>query len=232
MQNRFLWLLPFSSFLFGYLFIASFLQKRIVVTPCLIGKSIKDSTKSVCDYGLNLRLLREQEDFDLPEGIVLSQIPKPHQKIRPNQHIFITVSKRPHQLCAISIVGKKEDETNEAGKQSGIIVKTYRVPSIYPKGTCVAQSPQEGQEVVRKRLIAYLSSGKSNMAIFPNLKGRPAEEVKEFLSGEGVSVEEVICKLCNKNQNGLLMVLDQKPMAGSIVDMSKPLFVQLQVGGT
>lgn len=225
-----LWIFPFISFVFGYYFLHTLLQKKEIFTPNVIGQNIQSAMKGMSKCGLNIRLLREQEDSDLPAGIVLEQIPKPNQMVRPNQHVFVTISKRPQTVLAPDFLGQRYKFIVKQVAKLGIHAKVFWLQSTYPKNFCIAQSPQPEQEMRDQKLIIYVSSGSDNLYIFPNLKEIPVLEVSKLFEKEGIKVEVFHNKKVNKNHKcSNCKITDQKPMYGSIVDLSKTLYVQLQV---
>jgi len=224
-----LWIFPFISFVLGYSFTHCFFHKKVIAVPNLIGKPIHKAIKVATLAGLNIRLLREKEDVDLVEGIILEQTPRPHRKIKPNQYLFVTLSKQPQDIIVPCLVGQKQDVIVDRVKKLGIRSKTFWLDSKYPREFCVAQTPQPGTELRKQILVTYFSLGKNKLFVFPNMRGMLVSKVKEFLEREGIKVEVFhdkkvekyhLCECCK--------VLDQKPMAGTIID--KKLYVQLQAG--
>ena len=154
--------------------------------------------------------------------LVLEQVPKPNLMIKPNQHIFVTVSKRPDDFIVPNLFGQ---DYNTISQKDVIPLKMFWLQSDYPKNFCIAQSPKYGRILSKKPFVAYFSAGKNQLVVFPDLKHRSADEVKNFLEKEDLNVE-IIPDFYDVKE---CVVIDQKPMAGSIVDKSKKLYVQLQL---
>jgi len=83
--------------------------------------------------------------------------------------------------------------------------------------------------------MTYLSLGKNSLFIFPNFQDQSLGEVKAFLEKEGIKVEVFHTKqklddhnYQSNNDYQRCFIVDQKPMAGSIVDLSKTLYVQFR----
>lgn len=222
--------LPFFSFLLGYLFLHLFIQKQEIVVPNVIGKNLQECIKILSDKSLSIKLLRMQQDNDLPDGIVLQQIPGPNQKIRPNQNIFITISKKPKPIIAPNFIGLNHKEITKNSKKEAILNKSFWLKSFYPVNSCISQYPQEGQPLKNQNLITYLSAGSNDLFIIPNFKDTALNEIKESLNNNNILLEiSHIKQNGNEFEDQYCLIIDQKPMAGSIVDMSKPLRIQLQV---
>jgi len=228
-KNRlFLWLFPFLGFISGYYFLSSFLQKKEMVTPNIIGKSLQSSIKEVSEKGLSLRLLRQQEDADLPEGIVLDQIPKFNQKIKPNQNVFVTICKKPKPMVVTNFVGLGHKEVVSRATKMGIQTKSFWLKSIYPTNICICQYPQAGQELTERKLVTYMSAGNNGLFVVPNFKGVSLAEIKENLMYDNVILDVLPFEKDHETLQSAFVV-DQKPLPGSIVDMNKPLRIQLQL---
>ena len=228
--NSILFILPFIGFVSGYFILYIFLQNKEIVVPNIIGKNLQDCIKEVSHQGLSLKLLREQVDPDLPQGVILQQIPASNQKIKPNQNILITISKKPKPITATNFLGFSHKEINLRTKKSGIQNKSYWIKSIFPLDSCIAQSPQEGQVLQNQKLTTYISSGQNGLFVVPNFKSFSLDEVKQNLNDENISLEVLHSKDYGQKCDAKdCFVIDQKPMAGSIIDLNKPLRIQLQV---
>lgn len=218
-------ILPFILFVFGYYFAHSFFHNRHIKTPNFIGKNVFKAIKKASKVGLNLRFLREKVDSELEAGLILEQSPKPHQKVKPNQHIFLTISRRPKGIETPKLLATNHKSIIDECRKLGIPVKLFWVKSNYPKNFCIAQYPNHGQKLSKKRLIAYISHGRNDLVVFPDLTNKRTKDVKEFLKKEGIELE---C-IPKYDDNERTVVIDQKPVAGSIVDKSRKLYVQVQV---
>jgi len=227
-NNFLLCSLPFIGFISGYYFLNFFLSKKEIITPNIIGKSIQNSLKDVSNKGLSLKLLRQQEDADLPEGIILDQIPKFNQKIKPNQNIFVTISKKPKPMIVPNFVGLDHREVISKAKKMGIQAKSFWIKTIYPGNVCISQYPQAEQELIDRKLIVYISAGNNSLFIVPNFKEYSLAEIKANLTYNNITLDILSGEReqCNLPD---CYVIDQKPLPGSIVDMNKPLKIQLQV---
>ena len=228
--NYVLFILPFIGFVSGYLILHIFFQDKEIIVPNIIGKNLQDCIKEVSHQGLSLKLLREQVDPDLPQGVILEQIPAFNQKIKPNQNILITISKKPKPIKAVNFLGLSHKEINLRSKKHGFQNKSYWIKSIFPFDVCISQNPQEGQILQNQKMITYISSGQNNLFIVPNFKTFSLDEIKQNLNDENILLEVIHVKDYGQDCNDKdCFVIDQKPMSGSIVDLNKQLRIQLQV---
>ena len=228
---NFLWILPFSSFLLGYCVIYIVTQKQQIYSPNVIGKNIQNCITIASEKGLAIKQLRQQEDPDLPEGTILDQIPKPQSAMRANQYLLLTVSKKPKGVLAPNFFGQNQKTITSASSKQGINSKIFWLKSIYPINTCFAQYPEAEQELDKSRkVITYFSSGNQTLYIVPDLRDLPFSEVKTSLEKENIKLEVFYSKKENElERTDEIKIIDQKPMPGSIVDLNKTLFMQLQV---
>jgi beta-lactam-binding protein with PASTA domain len=226
----FLWVGPFVMFFFGYLITFFCFHTKDISTPNFVGKSVQYAIQKSSDLGLNIRLLREKIDPDIKEGIILEQIPRPVHTIKPNQYVFLTISKHPKGILTPSVLGDNQKSISDYCRKLGIRSKIFWLQSHYPKNFCVAQFPQHMQILDSRPLISYISSGNNKLVVFPNLKNKPVVVVRDFLENEGVKVEVFHNHSVDVNHAcDDCVVVAQEPMAGSIVDRSKKFYVQLQV---
>lgn len=233
--GKFLWILPFLGFGIGYIVTLSFFHTKEVQAPNFVGKSVRYAVGEASKLGLNIHLLREKVDPDLDEGTVLEQIPKASEAVKPNQYIFVTLSKHPKGIVTPRMLTEKQADIVKQCRDMGIRSRIYWLPSRYPKDRCMAQFPPPGETLNNRPLITYLSSGKDQFIVFPDLRKKPVTRVKEFLEDEGIKVD-IVCDpgvrdsaVLGTHAYAECTVVDQNPMAGSIIDKGKRLYVQLQV---
>jgi beta-lactam-binding protein with PASTA domain len=223
-----LFLIPLCSFFLGYFFISFCVHEDVVIVPLVIGKSSQESVELLSQKGLNMRILRKQEDSDLPEGVVLEQLPHSGETIRPNRHVFVTVSHKPPVDIARCMIGTRYSLQLSSKGLFGDKERFFKVPSVVPREVCVAQFPSAGQPIGKKGLTVYVSKGAPSLAILPSYIGQPLEEAEEALQENQIKVKTFLHG-GNRKDGVVYRVVDQKPMAGSIVDLNRPLYVQLQV---
>ena len=225
-----MWVAPFLCFIVGYFITGYVLRKSDLVAPNVIGKSLQEGIALLSENHLGLRLLHQQEDSTLPEGTILDQLPRPQQKIRPNQNVFVTVSIKQRTPVINDFWGKREQEAIALLAKGGFEPRSVYIFSTYPRGMCIGQSPFQGQAVANRQVTLYVSAGSSPIAIMPQLKGFGLKNIQELLQQSDVRAEvfhanaqpaDHSCEQC--------IVVEQQPEAGAIVDMSKSLLVQLSV---
>jgi len=225
-----LWLVPFIGFLVGYNFTHYFFQRNDLVTPNVIGKNLQSAVALLSQQRLGVRLLAERDDTARPEGTILEQIPQADQKIRPNQSIFVTVSRRPTPRVAPDLSEKKLPDIEEQIKKMGLDLKVIYLKSNYPKHSCVAQYPLAGHELVTKKITVYLAHGNDQLSIMPDLSNKTLLELEDFFQKNNVEKSVFHAHEVHETHTcGQCRIVDQSPAAGSIIDITKTLSLNLQV---
>lgn len=224
------WLLPFIFFLGGYFLVAFLVGTPTLETPQCIGKNIQEALALLADYDLNVKLLEQKEDDDIEAGTVIAQNPNFKQKVKPHQTVFLVVSKKKEKIVALKLVGKTVTTITQELKAQNIVHKNYEVPSPYPPDICIAQIPSAGQPLEEHKIITYSAAPAAQEYIFPDVTKNSIKKTISFLQEYGITPQLAhvskqdknhVCKNC--------IIVEQKPLAGSIVKLDNSLDVQLRV---
>lgn len=226
-----LWLAPFCSFAFGYVMMQKLFRVSEIHTPALVGKHIHTVLPLITQHHLNIRLIDQKEEADIPEGIILNQTPAAGTTIKPNQPLFIVTTKKPLAARAPYCIGTKIDELNNQLEAEGIHPRMYYLPHPYPEKICFAQSPQPNEFLDKNRLILYISSGNNKPVIWPDFVDLPLQTVVDFLDNYHIKPHIINDFLYSNYTDTEYIVTDQRPFAGTLLtlDENKPLSVQLRV---
>jgi beta-lactam-binding protein with PASTA domain len=229
--KQFMWTVPFLCFLVSYFIFHCFLTTTVLSTPSLIGKQLQEAVQILSDNNLNARVLSQKEDNDLLPGTILSQMPAAHRTIRPHQSVFFVVSKKSPQKLAPNFQQKNKELIEKIARDQILSLKMHYLPSNFPENTCIGQIPNADHALADTRMTLYLSGNSRNKpVILPSFKKRPMHEVEPFLTEHSIKSSTIhakpiepqhICKNC--------VVIDQKPLAGSLIDLKKVPNIQLYV---
>ncbi len=224
-----LWLAPFICFLSGYFIVRSLFHINTIPTPSAVGRSLQDAFTILSNHNLNIRLLTQKENSDLPNGTIISQVPSPGQMVKPRQTIFLALSKQPPIATTPYLVGKSYNSIAQELNAAKIRFKLYSIESPYPINTCIAQSPSPAKPLTNTILTIYLSKEYCKPVIWPNFVGRPVDDVLEFL--DQYSITPHIIEKHHKHKSPTPSITDQRPLAGSLIilDQKQPPIVQLHV---
>jgi beta-lactam-binding protein with PASTA domain len=234
MKNRslsLLWILPFLGFLLGYLITGHFVQRKDIITPNILGKPLHEAIETLSNLQVGTRLLGQREEPAMQSGIILDQIPHPGQKIRPNQNIFVTISVKKRSSGMPDFYGKKYKEAAEIAAAKGLELRSCYVLSNHPRGLCVAQWPVAGEYAENKRGLLLFSAGATSLCIMPQYKGKLMADVERLLDGQNVRAELIHEQPVPEDHRcSTCVITDQRPAAGSIVDLTNTLHIQFVLG--
>src|SRR5579863_1552532 len=130
--KKYLWIMPFLSFLLGYCIMQRLFRTTESITPHLVGKQVHEILPLITQHKLNLRLLDQKEEADLPEGIILNQTPAAGTAIKPNQPLFLVTTKKPLAARAPQCSGIAINELTPPLQAAGIHPRIYYVSHPYP----------------------------------------------------------------------------------------------------
>lgn len=234
----YIWMVPFIAFIVGYYAMGVFLLQDSFYTPCIVGSHLHDAIRTLSAHNLNVRILAEKQEADIPQGVVLSQSPDYTQKVKAHQSVYLVITSKPTPKNVPYLAYLQEKEIVDRAAQENIYLKRYFLQSIYPKNTCIAQSATEKEVLDKNTLTVYISSGSNPIYIFPSLKNKNLAEVVSFLEKQGISYQlfdKKSSQLINSSDNfsseyyDNYNVIDHKPLAGSLINLNKNLKVQLTI---
>ncbi len=227
--KHFLWTLPFFCFLATYFIAYWFLTPQHFLTPSLIGKPLQEALHILSDRNLNTRIITQKEDKDLASGTIISQIPEANRSIRAHQSIFLVISKQPKQKVAPNLLQKSKETIEKMALDQEIKVKYHYLPSHYPENSTIGQIPSPNQPIVDNKATLYLSQGSGNKPVLlPSFKKKLINEVVTFLEENKIKFNILHTKPIDPNHTcKSCIVIDQRPLAGSLIDLKKPLTIQL-----
>lgn len=226
----FYWITPFVCFILGYQSFAYFFYRSVIETPPIIGKTLPEAAVILSQHNLNMRMITQQEDADIPEGTIISQTPQAHSAIKPQQTIFFVLSKKPVQPFIPNVQGTSLKEYSKILRDLKIRYRTFPVQSDQPEGTCVGQVPTAGKEIPSSGALLYIASQEADVLLFPSYKGKLVSEVKQFLEKYNIPVTVYHTHSTSAHHTcDRCVIFEQKPLAGSFVSLKEPFSVQLKV---
>jgi len=200
-------------------------------TPALVGMQLPDAFTILSQHNLYPRILQTTEDADIPAGTILSQTPAPLTKIKPQQSVFLVISKPAPLPRAPNCINASKKTILKEAQARNIRVKTYHLPSVYPLDHCFAQYPSADQPVIDNTMIVYLSAGNRKQVILPNFKNLSVSQAQEHLINQPIALHPTHTTPVPYHECTSCIIVDQRPLAGSLIalDDAKPLQLNLQV---
>ena len=230
-MKHILWISPFFCFLAGYYSMRFIYYTNEIATPCLIGMQLPDAFSTLSKHNLYPRILQERDDSDLPAGTILTQTPAPQTQIKPQQSVFLVISKpTPLPRAPLCINASKKAILTQTQARN-IRAKLYYLPSVYPAEHCFAQYPAANQPVIDNTMLIYLSAGSRKPIVLPNFKQLTIQEAKDHLATQPIIINATHTHSTPPHNCTVCIILDQRPLAGSIInlDETKPLQLNVQV---
>ncbi|MFI5332690.1 MAG: PASTA domain-containing protein [Candidatus Babeliales bacterium] len=206
---------------------------KIIQTPVVVGMPVAQAVRLLSDHNLNIRILAEKEDADLPAGTIISQNPTGGSSIKPQQSIFLVVSTTPQPTIIPRFIGCSAQDIEKIAHERNFKYKLHSLESNYPSNTCFAQWPAPGTVIDKEPLVVYIAAPNRKPIIMPSFIGRPVPEVADFLTSH-----EMVPQLIHQPAvpdghicSSACRITDQRPMAGSLVarNSTAPLHIHLQV---
>ena len=217
--------IPFACFALGYLSLALIYRPKPLPCPSFVGKTIAQTAGAISSIPLNMRIIEEHVHDHLPIGTIVYQRPQAGQMIKPHQTLFLVISRKSTVIEVPSFIHLSQPEAIELAKRKNFRCKYYMLESIEPSGTIIAQYPGPGTLCEDKNIILYTSNGGTPLRIMPSLKGLTREQAQELVfSFPNITIKEIHNEAKNK-QPYKDLIENQKPLAGSIINVDKPTIV-------
>jgi beta-lactam-binding protein with PASTA domain len=222
-----LWALPLFCFFGSYFTLYYLFSPSVISTPSLIGKQLSEALQVLSENNINMRILSQKEDNDIPAGTIVSQIPSAQSSIRPHQSLFVVITKQAEPKKAPHCINKKIAECLELAQKEHIHVKTYMVPHLLDD-ICIGQLPAPNQPLIDNKITLYLSKNPEKQSLIPSFKNRCVEDVSQFLTEHNIKYALIHAKhIDTQHSCKNCIITQQKPLAGSLIDLKKPLTIQL-----
>lgn len=227
--SDFIWIFPFIGFLSGYFVALFYVQNLEVIVPNIIGKNVYKGLSLLSAQHLGMRIQQEFDSELFSPGTILDQSPKANDTIRMNQHVYVTIAKKPDPIKAPEVQFINQNEILQRFNKLGINFKFYKINSNQLEEKCIAQYPNAGELIIDNKMSILISQKKDTYFLIPNIKGMSLDSVKEIFDKTNIVLEvfhQETDSIHNKN-NGI--IIDQYPVAGTVVDGNTQLVIQVEV---
>jgi eukaryotic-like serine/threonine-protein kinase len=225
------WLLPFCFFIAGYVGAWILWRPDAQPLPNLVGRSAHDVLTVLSTHTLHPRILGHKYDPDVVPGTVLSQIPTAGTMIKPHQTVFLVLAQAPQLPIMPPLIRQSLKSIHAACAPCSITPTIYYLSHTWPADTCFAQSPPAGHEIPAScKPIVYVSSGKKRSVIWPSFLGKEVATVTDTLTKYGIS-PQILSEddVAISTPHSSASIIDQRPLAGSLIDITRPETVTVQL---
>ena len=232
-KKYFFYTIPFICFFLGYLICNLFIGNTTYITPNLTGLSVYEAVKETSPYQVGIRIISEKENQNIPAGTIINQKPLPGRSIKTHQSIYVVTTRKAPDVTAPDLRTLSTQHIEKKCEELGLKYKIYPIDFSAPVQSCIAQLPNKGDIVHDKKMIFYTAQEKPNMYLMPNLINYNVQEVIAALQHniKKLTIYQGKQKLHPPYKDNL-RIIQQKPIAGSIISLDNPLHIQLEVIST
>ncbi len=227
--------MPFLVFIAGYYVAAVWWGGMAIEVPHIVGKPAYIALQSLSERHLYPHVKAKQEDAYLDPGTVVEQIPQPYTRVKPNQTVFITISRKPSYIPTPTFMGMSIDDARKRAQEQHIPLREYYIPSTYPVNQVVAQIPQPGAAYDRHHAIVYIAQRPDTWCILPACVGYDVCDVIALCGQYRIPLRIFTRDGQCLSQNisvGSYTVFHQKPIAGTLIDTKNPPLLYVVVHST
>jgi beta-lactam-binding protein with PASTA domain/tRNA A-37 threonylcarbamoyl transferase component Bud32 len=186
-----------------------------VTVPKVANLPLNQATQRLSDAGLDWRV-NEVFSERVEAGVVISQDPRPEQRVDQGTTVTLRVSKGVQEFEVPGVIGLDQDSASAALDEAGFLVDPVTVASSEPAGIVVDQSPGGGATAPTGATIQISISEGPQTATVPDVVGSDQSSAEEALQGAGFGVDVIEQPTLDPNEDSF--VIDQDPPGGSEVD--------------
>jgi len=218
--------MPFCAFFGGYYSLYYWYPIARVTVPSVIGLPLAQACIKLSQANLSPRIVHTLIDAEMPADTVIRQMPEPGISVKSLQTIDLILAQPPANqeapdYCMMSLSAIEKDMQNKSIKY-----KHFYVPSSYPQAVCIGQWPTPSMPLPDHRMIIYSSySTTAEPVIVPDVRGLTLHELQQLCLHYGLP--EPVVHLTTTSQEGAGKIIDQRPLPGSIMQLSTISFTCL-----
>ncbi|WP_199041289.1 Stk1 family PASTA domain-containing Ser/Thr kinase [Glycomyces salinus] len=158
--------------------------------PSLAGSDEDEALDALGEFGADVTVEREYST-EYPEGQVVSTSPEAGTEVKSGSAVTVVVSRGEPPLEVPDLVGKDEDEAEEALEAEGLEVgdETERYSDTIPEGAVIEHSPGSGEPAdYGDEVDLVISEGPEPVEV-PDVIGMDVDDAKELLEELGFEVK-------------------------------------------
>ena len=200
-----------------------------IEVPSVVGKDIKEAALILSEQNLGLKVVGTKFSSQIPEDIVISQLPSPKAKVRRDRAIEVVLSGGRRVVVVPSLIGKRlreaELDLSRRGSKINSISYTY---SEAAESQIVAQDPPAGTSSTRKEGLDILVSlgPRTPQFYMPDFTGKELRKGIDLVEKLPLNIGK-IREVPFSGKEGI--ILSQSPLLGSQVDAEAPIEFRVSV---
>ena len=195
--------------------------------PRLIGLPFTTAQQQARALGLEVVIVGDAYDSQIPLSSVVSQKPDPDSVVEKGTRIEVVVSRGKEILLVPGVVG--ETETVARAKLQAAGFQVHRIEQTseqVPAGVVLAQNPAQDSRLERdSTVILTVSSGKPKVLV-PDLVGRTEAEAQDMIVKAGLTKTWVNYQDYTFVPPG--HVLSQEPKPGTLVEKGTTVYIAVR----
>lgn len=215
------------TFFIGYFFWYWMVPVPLMIMPELTGKPLSEAFSLAAESSLSLFLLKKEINNQLPDGLVINQIPAAGTMVKIHRPCFITITIQ-EAATRLNCINLPVDTIKKNCDEKGIKPTFYYLPcSHVQKQQCFAQIPNPQEPILDKKIICYIATSNPKIFIMPSLKGLTEKELQTLATEHAWELKIVYTEKEYSDDKTEQTIIDQRPFAGSIYVRNKNLLVQV-----
>jgi beta-lactam-binding protein with PASTA domain len=208
-------LVPFIAFFSGFLFIQRYVSFYTFPAPDVIGSSLETATKKLAAHRLNIRITGEKQDKQLAPNTVISQNPAPSSMVKPEQTIYLLISKQPDKQLTPNLRNLSVEEITKKIDPQLTRIITHAINTAGPHNKCIFHLPEAGSPLTEE-LHLYLNKQCPIIYVMPSLKGLSLSKALEIMRYYNIQYKIIAASDAARWQPfNYLQVINHTPQAGA-----------------
>jgi len=223
-----------SASVFGLVyFFKVYTEVPIVKVPDLVEKEYNEAQDIASQQGLSLEKSEESVFHnEIGKGYVVSQEPKPGERIKQTRKVVVTVSKGPKIVELPDFSNRPLREAEVILDNLGLSLKeiTYEYSEKLRENFIISQSPEPGSEIeINTQVQLVVSKGPQPiMVTMPSLLGVEKERAFNLIQRNGLKVGKLNYNKSTRYEEGL--VKNQQYKAGENVPENSTVDLGISTG--
>ena len=184
-----------AAFYFAFNMIMSALvhNKKEVVLPNVVGKSIYDAAEDLSKAGFGLKKDSEEFNQNVPSGIVLRQNPPAGMNVREGRLVKVTISQGGEMIYVHNLVGQTVRAADISLKYSTLVMGevSRKYSFSIKKGTVLSQDIAAGSSVDKDSVVNIVVSDgppPEGIILMPDFVNKNLKEADMWSSRYGIAL--------------------------------------------
>ena len=163
-------------------------EAMIRYVPTLTGRTLESAMESGTGMGFKVVVRSRTVSDEIPENVVYEQEPKPGNRGREGDTIYVDVSAGPATVEAPLLTGRTLEEAQRIAKEWNLSIGSilYEPTDPAEAGTVIRQEPEAGTEMYLDDVLhLWVAGEESDQTIVPSVAAAPVEEAVQKLREAG-----------------------------------------------